>query len=140
MPISSGAAMAAFIRGLPKAELHVHIEGTLEPEMVFALVARHGIALRYPAVDALRRAYAFHNLQSFLDVYYSGTDALRDEDDFRAMTGRTCAGRTPTALSMRKSSLTRRRIRGAALPSKPSSAESAARLPPRRPSSASRRG
>jgi len=85
MPIVSDAAMAAFIRGLPKAELHVHIEGTLEPEMVFALAARHGIALRYPAVDALRRAYAFHNLQSFLDVYYAGTDVLRDEDDFREM-------------------------------------------------------
>ena len=78
--------MEAFIRSLPKAELHIHIEGSLEPELVFALAAKHNVALPYASVDALRRAYDFHNLQSFLDVYYAGADVLRDEDDFHAMT------------------------------------------------------
>ena len=76
----------AFIRGLPKAELHLHIEGTLEPEMVFALAARHGVSLAYPSVEALRAAYRFENLQSFLDVYYAGAAVLRDESDFHALT------------------------------------------------------
>jgi adenine deaminase len=75
-----------FIRALPKAELHIHIEGSLEPELVFALAAKHGVALPYPSVQALRQAYDFHNLQSFLDIYYAGADVLRDEDDFHAMT------------------------------------------------------
>jgi adenine deaminase len=75
-----------FIRGLPKAELHLHIEGTLEPEMVFALAARHGMRLTYPSVEALRAAYNFENLQSFLDVYYAGAAVLRDESDFHALT------------------------------------------------------
>ncbi|HEX6507976.1 MAG TPA: adenosine deaminase [Chloroflexota bacterium] len=76
----------SFIRALPKAELHVHIEGTLEPEMVFELAERHGIALRYPSVEALRQAYSFSDLQSFLDVYYAGAEVLRDERDFHALT------------------------------------------------------
>ncbi len=76
----------AFIRGLPKAELHIHIEGSLEPELVFALAAKHNVKLAYPSVEALRRAYDFHNLQSFLDIYYAGADVLRDESDFHAMT------------------------------------------------------
>src|SRR5258706_15440247 len=76
----------AFIRGIPKAELHLHIEGTLEPEMVFALARKHGVKLKYPSVEALRGAYDFHNLQSFLDIYYEGANVLRDEDDFHAMT------------------------------------------------------
>ncbi len=80
------AGMAAFIRGIPKAELHLHIEGTLEPEMVFALARKHGVKLKYPSVAALREAYDFHNLQSFLDIYYEGANVLRDEDDFFAMT------------------------------------------------------
>jgi adenosine deaminase len=78
--------MEAFIRSLPKAELHIHIEGSLEPELVFALAAKHRVALPYASVAALRRAYDFHNLQSFLDIYYAGADVLRDEDDFHAMT------------------------------------------------------
>ncbi len=78
--------MEAFIRGIPKAELHLHIEGTLEPEMVFALARKHGVKLKYPSVEALRNAYDFHNLQSFLDIYYEGANVLRDEDDFHAMT------------------------------------------------------
>ena len=83
---TQSATMDSFIRDLPKAELHIHIEGSLEPELVFALAAKHGVALPYPSVDALRRAYDFHNLQSFLDIYYAGADVLRDEDDFHAMT------------------------------------------------------
>src|SRR2546426_625802 len=74
------------IRALPKAELHLHIEGTLEPEMVFELARKHGISLRYPSVEALREAYRFSDLQSFLDVYYAGAEVLRDESDFYALT------------------------------------------------------
>ena len=75
-----------FVRGLPKAELHVHIEGTLEPELAFRLARKHGIVLPHETVDDLRRAYQFPNLQSFLDVYYAGADVLRDQDDFHALT------------------------------------------------------
>ena len=80
------APSEAFIRGIPKAELHLHIEGTLEPEMVFDLARKHGMPLRYPSVEALREAYRFENLQSFLDVYYAGAEVLRDESDFHALT------------------------------------------------------
>jgi adenine deaminase len=72
----------AFVRGLPKAELHVHIEGTLEPEMMFALAERNGVALPYASVDEVRAAYEFDDLQSFLDVYYRGAGVLRTEQDF----------------------------------------------------------
>ncbi len=75
-----------FIRGLPKAELHLHIEGTLEPEMVFELAAKHGIEVPYASVAALREAYRFADLQSFLDVYYAGAAVLREEADFHALT------------------------------------------------------
>jgi adenosine deaminase len=71
-----------FIRGLPKAELHVHIEGTLEPELAFRLAAKHGISLPYATIEDLRRAYQFTDLQSFLDIYYAGADVLRDAEDF----------------------------------------------------------
>src|SRR5580700_1273047 len=80
------ATLTEFIRGLPKAELHVHIEGTLEPELAFQLAAKHGVRLPYASVDDLRRAYQFSDLQSFLDVYYAGADVLRDEDDFYLLT------------------------------------------------------
>jgi len=75
-----------FIRALPKAELHVHIEGTLEPELVFELAAKHGLALPYQSVEELRAAYRFTDLQSFLDIYYAGANVLRDVADFHAMT------------------------------------------------------
>src|SRR5690349_25118787 len=73
------------IRRLPKVELHLHIEGTLEPEMMFRLAAKHGIKLPYASVEAVRAAYAFHDLQSFLDLYYAGCDVLRDRRDFYAL-------------------------------------------------------
>jgi adenine deaminase len=78
--------MEAFVLGIPKAELHVHIEGTLEPEMMFQLAQKHGVELSYPSVEAVRAAYSFSDLQSFLDLYYGGADVLRDEEDFYALT------------------------------------------------------
>jgi len=75
-----------FIRGLPKAELHLHIEGTLEPELAFELARKHGVVLPYATVEDLRRAYRFHDLQAFLDIYYAGAAVLRDEEDFHALT------------------------------------------------------
>jgi adenosine deaminase len=73
---------SSFIRGLPKAELHCHIEGTLEPEMMFDLAHRNGIDLRFASVDAVRDAYEFTDLQSFLDIYYEGASVLVFEQDF----------------------------------------------------------
>jgi adenosine deaminase len=72
----------AFIRRLPKAELHLHIEGSLEPEMMFAMARRNGVALPYASVEATRAAYAFTDLQSFLDLYYAGAAVLVYEQDF----------------------------------------------------------
>ena len=72
--------------GIPKAELHLHLEGTLEPEMVFALAKKHGAKLKFPDAEALRRAYQFKDLQSFLDLYYEGAGVLRDEEDFHSLT------------------------------------------------------
>lgn len=73
---------AEFIAGLPKSELHLHIEGTLEPEMVFRLAARNRLELPFPTVEALRSAYAFDDLQSFLDLYYHATQVLVRAQDF----------------------------------------------------------
>ena len=75
-----------FIRRIPKAELHIHIEGSLEPELAFALAARHGVRLRHPSAEALRRAYAFDDLQSFLDLYYDGARVLVTARDFEDLT------------------------------------------------------
>ena len=72
-------------RAIPKAELHIHIEGSLEPELIFALAQRNGVALRYPGVEALRAAYAFTDLQSFLDIYYAGASVLLQPQDFHDM-------------------------------------------------------
>ena len=74
--------LPALLRAMPKAELHIHIEGSLEPELIFALAARNGVALPYPDVEALRAAYAFKDLQSFLDIYYAGASVLLTEADF----------------------------------------------------------
>jgi adenosine deaminase len=71
-----------FILALPKAELHVHIEGSLEPELMFALARRNGVALPYASVEAVRAAYAFSNLQDFLDIYYAGAAVLLTRADF----------------------------------------------------------
>jgi adenine deaminase len=76
----------AFIAGLPKAELHMHIEGSLEPEMLFALARRNKIALPFKDEAALREAYRFTRLQDFLDLYYQGAGVLRTEEDFRDLT------------------------------------------------------
>jgi len=73
------------IRRLPKVELHLHIEGTLEPEMMCSLAAKHGIRLPYRSVDEVRAAYNFTDLQSFLDLYYAGCNVLRDRCDFYAL-------------------------------------------------------
>jgi adenine deaminase len=72
----------SLIERLPKAELHLHVEGTLEPELMFALAARNGVTLPYQSVEALRQAYSFSRLQDFLDLYYQGMSALKSEADF----------------------------------------------------------
>jgi adenosine deaminase len=74
------------LRALPKAELHLHLEGTLEPELMFELAARNRVTLPYPDVDAVRAAYVFEDLQSFLDVYYAGCSVLQTAEDFRDLT------------------------------------------------------
>jgi len=74
--------LPALLAAMPKAELHIHIEGSLEPELIFALAKRNGVALPYASVEALRAAYAFTDLQSFLDIYYAGASVLLKEEDF----------------------------------------------------------
>ncbi len=78
--------MKEFIQKLPKAELHLHIEGSLEPEMMFALAQRNQVSLPYQSVEEVRQAYQFHNLQSFLDIYYAGAAVLQTEQDFYDLT------------------------------------------------------
>jgi adenine deaminase len=73
------------LRRIPKAELHIHIEGSLEPEMIFALAQRNAVSIPYASVEELRKAYAFTNLQSFLDLYYAGASVLLKEQDFYDM-------------------------------------------------------
>ena len=81
----SKTALLALLAAMPKAELHMHIEGSLEPELIFALAQRNGLALAYDSVEALRAAYAFTDLQSFLDIYYAGASVLLKPDDFHDM-------------------------------------------------------
>ena len=83
---ASREARAAFIAGLPKAELHLHIEGSLEPEMMFSLAQRNGVSLVFDSVEAIRAAYDFSNLQDFLDIYYQGMAVLLTEQDFFDLT------------------------------------------------------
>ena len=78
--------MDQFIQRIPKAELHIHIEGTLEPELMFALARRNGLSLRFKSVDEVREAYEFEDLQSFLDLYYEGLRVLVSEEDFHDLT------------------------------------------------------
>ena len=75
-----------YITGLPKAELHLHIEGTLEPEMMLTLAGRNGVNLPYKTLDEIRAAYRFDCLQDFLDVYYAGMSVLQTEQDFHDLT------------------------------------------------------
>lgn len=75
-------ALIDWVEAAPKVELHLHIEGSLEPELMMALADKHGVNLPYQSIDEVRDAYNFHNLQSFLDLYYLGASVLRDEDDF----------------------------------------------------------
>jgi adenosine deaminase len=79
-------ALRLALQAMPKAELHIHIEGSLEPELIFELAQRNGVSLAYPTVEALRQAYAFSDLQSFLDIYYAGASVLLTEQDFYDMT------------------------------------------------------
>jgi adenosine deaminase len=79
-------SIAAIAWGMPKAELHLHIEGTLEPELAFALAERNRVRLPYESVEALRAAYDFQDLQSFLDIYYAGASVLLNEQDFYDLT------------------------------------------------------
>jgi adenosine deaminase len=74
--------LPGLLRRMPKAELHIHIEGSLEPELIFKLAVRNGVSLAYSSVEALRAAYAFTDLQSFLDIYYAGASVLLKEQDF----------------------------------------------------------
>ena len=85
VPIIRAARLPELLRSMPKAELHIHIEGSLEPELIFALAQRNHLPLPYASVEALRSAYAFSNLQSFLDIYYAGASVLLHEQDFYDM-------------------------------------------------------
>ena len=85
VPAIPAERLPDLLRAMPKAELHIHIEGSLEPELIFALAERNGVTLPYPSVDALREAYAFQDLQSFLDIYYAGASVLLQEQDFHDM-------------------------------------------------------
>ena len=76
----------ALIRRIPKAELHIHLEGSFEPELMFSIAERNRVSLPYSNVDEVRRAYQFTNLQSFLDIYYAAARALEKEQDFYDLT------------------------------------------------------
>ena len=75
-----------FIRGIPKAELHLHIEGSFEPELMFEIAKRNNKKIKYASVEEVKKAYAFSNLQDFLDIYYASAGALMTEQDFYDLT------------------------------------------------------
>src|SRR3546814_13800196 len=75
--------LSNFVSGLPKAELHLHIEGSLEPEQMFAFARRNKVEIPFATVEEVRAAYSFSNLQAFLDIYYQGANVLRTEEEFR---------------------------------------------------------
>ncbi|MEF9947680.1 MAG: adenosine deaminase [Comamonas sp.] len=85
VPPIETARLPELLQAMPKAELHMHIEGSLEPELIFALAQRNSVKLAYDSVEALRAAYAFTDLQSFLDIYYAGASVLLHEQDFYDM-------------------------------------------------------
>lgn len=86
LKLEGKASMELFIKGIPKAELHLHIEGTLEPEMLFEMAKRNKVKIKYRTVEEVKAAYNFRNLQDFLNVYYEGTSLLRNEQDFYELT------------------------------------------------------
>src|ERR671921_697355 len=86
MRLRDSALTDELLRQMPKAELHIHIEGSLEPEMMFEIAARNGVGLRYASVEEVRDAYDFADLQSFLDLYYEGMRVLLREEDFYDLT------------------------------------------------------
>ncbi len=105
---------------LPKAELHIHIEGTLEPEMIFAMAARNGVDLAFTSVDALRAAYSFTDLESFLRLYYQGMAVLQKTQDYYDLTA-AYLERAPArkAFVTRRSSSIRKRTSTAVSRSRP---------------------
>jgi adenosine deaminase len=86
LPAASATDLDSFIAGLPKAELHLHIEGSLEPELMFELAQRNQVAIPFDSVEAVRAAYDFSNLQDFLDIYYAGANVLLTARDFEDLT------------------------------------------------------
>ena len=80
------AELNRYIRLIPKAELHLHIEGSLEPELMFEMAKKNGVKINYNNVEELRAAYNFNNLQEFLDLYYAGADLLHTQQDFYDLT------------------------------------------------------
>src|SRR4030065_1575097 len=81
-----GISIEDFINGIPKAELHLHIEGTFEPELMFKIAMRNNSRIKYKSVEEIREAYKFNNLQDFLDLYYEGAGILTKEEDFYELT------------------------------------------------------
>ena len=114
LPFVHRDRLPELLRRMPKAELHVHIEGTLEPELMFSLARRNQVSLEYDNVEALRLAYDFSDLQSFLDIYYAGACVLREERDFEDMARAYLERAAATTWCMPKSSSTRRPTRRAA--------------------------
>ena len=84
--MNKNKSLENFINDIPKAELHLHIEGTFEPELMFKIAERNNIRLKYKSVEELHSAYKFNNLQDFLDIYYAGANVLITEKDFYDLT------------------------------------------------------
>ena len=112
-------ALADFAASLPKAELHLHIEGSLEPELMFALAERNKVAIPFASVEEVRAAYRFSRLQDFLDIYYQGAQVLREEEDFRDLAVAYFDRAGPITSSTPRSSSIRRRTPIAASRSRP---------------------
>ena len=110
--------MEKFLRALPKAELHLHIEGTLEPELMFELAKRNQIELPFESVSEVKKAYNFPNLQSFLDIYYQGTQVLQQEQDFYDLTWAICKSVPVKTCDTQKSFSTRNLTRSEEYPLK----------------------
>ena len=111
--------MDALIARLPKCELHIHVEGSLEPELMFALARRNGVRLPYASVEAVRQAYRFGNLQDFLNLYYQGMSVLVTEQDFYDLAWAYFEPCMRTTCATSRCSSTRRATPRAAFPSRP---------------------